>query len=117
LIEAISQDKSIIQIEIFKNRNKILSYFYAVIETFQTSGEFSHNSIRARPIPGQGLPINMRVECSTAMRKKYPIGSKIKIWAQRKQTGVSAHLYTHFSWEYKILTDHEVELFIQNIDK
>ena len=93
-----------------------MSYFYAVIETFQTYGEFSHNSIRARPIPGQGLPINMRVECSTSMRKKYPIGSKIKIWAQKKQTGSTPHLYTHFSWEYKILTDQEVKIFIQNID-
>ena len=94
-----------------------MSYFYVVIETFQTSGEFSHNSIRARPIPGQGLPTSRRVECSTSMRNKYPIGSKIKIWAQKKQTGLSAHLYTHFSWEYKVLTDQEVEVFLQNFNK
>ena len=93
-----------------------MSYFYVVIETFETLGEFSHNSIRARPIPGQGLSTSMRVECSTAMRKKYPVGSKIKIWAQKKQTGSSLHLYTHYSWEYKILTDQEVEVFIQNIN-
>ena len=59
----------------------------------------------------------MRVECSTSMRNKYPIGSKIKIWAQKKQTGLSAHLYTHFSWEYKVLTDQEVEVFLQNFNK
>ena len=94
-----------------------MSYFYVVIETFQTSGEFSHNSTRARPIPGQGLPTSMRVECSTSMRNKYPIGSKIKIWAQKKQTGLSAHLYTHFSWEYKVLTNQEVEVFLQNFNK
>jgi hypothetical protein len=50
------------------------------------------------------------------MRKKYPVGSKIKIWAQKKQTGSSLHLYTHYSWEYKILTDQEVEIFIQNVN-
>ena len=94
-----------------------MSYFYVVIETFETLGEFSHNSIRARPMPGQGLPTNMRVECSTAMRKKYPVGSKIKIWAQKKQTGMSAHLYSHFSWEYKVLTDKEAKAFIQSQNK
>ena len=94
-----------------------MSYFYVVIETFQTAAEFSHNSIRARPILGQGLPTSMRVECSTSMRNKYPFGSKIKIWAQKKQTGLSAHLYTHFSWEYKVLTDQEVEVFLQNFNK
>jgi hypothetical protein len=45
-----------------------MSYFYAIIETFQPQGEFSHNSIRALPVKGQGLSTNMRVECSTAMR-------------------------------------------------
>ena len=94
-----------------------MSYFYVVIETFQVSGEFSHNSIRARPIPAQGLPTNMRVECSTSMRKKYPVGTKIKIWAQKKRTGYNSHLYTHFSWNYKVLTNQEAKIFIQNIDK
>jgi len=64
-----------------------MSYFYAIIETFQPHGEFSHNSIRARPVEGQGLSTNMRVECSTAMRQKYPVGTKIKIRAQLKHTG------------------------------
>jgi hypothetical protein len=96
---------------------KKMKYFYVIIETLQAPGEFSHNSIRARPITGQGLPANMRVECSTSMRKKHPVGTKIKIWAQKKQTGYASHLYTHFSWEYKVLTNKEAEMFIQNIDK
>ena len=64
---------------------KKMKYFYVIIETLQAPGEFSHNSIRARPITGQGFPANMRVECSTSMRKKYPVGTKIKIWAQKNE--------------------------------
>ena len=64
---------------------KKMKYFYVIIETLQAPGEFSHNSIRAQPITGQGFPANMRVECSTSMRKKYPVGTKIKIWAQKNE--------------------------------
>jgi hypothetical protein len=94
-----------------------MSYFYAIIETFQPLGEFSHNSIRARPVSGQGLPANMRVECSTLMRNKYPVGTKIKIRAQKTHTGGTPHLYTYFRWEYEVLTDQEAEIFIKNIGK
>ena len=62
-----------------------MAYSYVIIETLLAPGEFSHNSIRARPITGQGFPANMRVECSTSMRKKYPVGTKIKIWAQKNE--------------------------------
>lgn len=92
-----------------------MSYFYAIIETFQTHGEFSHNSIRARPVEGQGLSTNMRVECSTAMRKKYPVGTKIKIRAQLKHTGSGPHLYTYFKWPYEVVTDQKVKDFLQKI--
>ena len=34
---------------------KKMKYFYVIIETLQAPGEFSHNSIRARPITGQGI--------------------------------------------------------------
>lgn len=94
-----------------------MSYFYAIIETFQTTEEFSHNSIRARPLAGQGLPTNMRVECSTAMRNNHPAGSKIKIRAQIKHTGSAPHLYTYFRWNYEVLTDEEVDRFIKDVDK
>lgn len=91
-----------------------MSYSYYVIETFRATGESSHNSIRARPLPGQGLPENMRVECSSSMRKKYPIGTTIKIWAQIKHTGSEPHLYTNYNWEYEVLSDEEARQFIGN---
>jgi hypothetical protein len=94
-----------------------MSYFYAIIETFQPQGEFSHNSIRARPVEGQGLSTNMRVECSTAMRQKYPVGTKIKIRAQLKHTGSGPHLYTYFKWTYEVVTDQQANEFIQGINK
>jgi hypothetical protein len=94
-----------------------MSYFYAIIETFQPQGEFSHNSIRARPVEGQGLSTSMRVECSTAMRQKYPVGTKMKIRAQLKHTGSGPHLYTYFKWTYEVVTDQQVKDFLQSISK
>ena len=47
-------------------------YQNIAIESFVNPGEPSGASVRARPLPGQGLDTNMRVECSSKMRKNYP---------------------------------------------
>lgn len=32
--------------------------------------------IRVRPLPGQGLPTNLVIECSKHERERYPLGTK-----------------------------------------
>ena len=45
-------------------------YRYAIIETYRSYGESSRHSIRARPLPGQGLSTSLKVECSSSMRER-----------------------------------------------
>ena len=90
-------------------------YSEVVIETFENPGEPSSERIRARPIPGQGLDTHMRVECSTKMREKYPLGTKLKIRAKvTTQLGGTPFLYSHYSWPYEVLSDEEAANFIKS---
>lgn len=88
-------------------------YRYVIIETYSSSGECSRHSIRARPLPGQGLPTSLKVECSSSMRERHPIGTKFKVWAKVKDTSDSPHLYTSWQWKYDVLTGSEAEAFIK----
>ncbi len=36
------------------------------------------NRIRVRPLPNQGLPINIVIECLKKIREAYPLGTKFK---------------------------------------
>lgn len=84
-----------------------------VIETFLASGGGSKHSVRARPLSGQGFPTTMRVECSSAMREKYPPGTKFLIKAKVKDTEQDPHLYTSWQWPYRVVTDTEVSELIK----
>ena len=82
----------------------IIMYRNVVIETYQNTSGGSKHSIRARPVAGQGFPTTMRVECSSAMREKYPIGTIFLVRAKIKDTEQQAHLYTSWQWAFRVLS-------------
>lgn len=91
----------------------MFTYTEIVIETYENFGEPAAEKIRARPLPRQGFPTNMKVECSSKMRKKYPIGTKFKIMAKlSNREGGTPFLYTHYSWDYEVLSDEQAKTFI-----
>lgn len=57
-------------------------YTWVVVETYAARGERSPREIRAKPVPGQGLDTKMNVECSEAMRNKYPPGTYLRLKAK-----------------------------------
>lgn len=90
-------------------------YRHYVVETYRAVGEPSGASIRARPLAGQGLETRMNVECSNSMRRKHPIGTKLKIKATiTSREGGPSFLYTHHSWRYEVLSDVEAAAFIKS---
>jgi hypothetical protein len=90
-------------------------YRQVAIETHRTYGEPSRHSIRARPLPGQGFPRDMHVECSARMRESEPVGTIFLVYAQEKsRLGGPDFLYTSWQWEWKVLTPDEAEEFISS---
>lgn len=86
-----------------------------VIETFLNPGEPSSKRIRARPVAGQkGYSTRVRVSCSTAMRNKYPVGSRFLLevrWIEPKVG--SRYLYAQPYAKYRKLDPGEVARFLR----
>lgn len=53
---------------------------FIIVETFLNPGEPSSAAYRVRPLPGQGHPPTMRVQCSRAMRHSAPLGARFRLW-------------------------------------
>lgn len=51
---------------------------FVIVETFLNIGEPSTAEYRVRPVPGQAFPPSMRVQCSKALRRRYPLGAKFR---------------------------------------
>ena len=89
-------------------------YRQVVIETYRNAGEPTSARIRARPIPGQGLSTDMKVECSREMREKYPVGTKILIDAKiTDREGGTPFLYAHYAATYEVISDSAAKGFIR----
>jgi hypothetical protein len=88
-------------------------YRDVVIETYRNRGEPSRAKIRARPVPGQGLSPNMKVECSSSMRERHPVGTKFIVQCKvTDREGGAEFLYTSFYWDFRVVTDVQAKAFI-----
>ena len=89
-------------------------YAYYVIETYRAAGEPSANAIRARPLPGQSLSADLKVECPVKMREGHKVGTKYKIRAKiTDREGGTPFLYTSYHWGYTVLNDEQVAQFMR----
>jgi len=78
-------------------------------------GEPSEKAIRARPLLGQGLSTEMKVECSSKMRNRYPIGTKIVIQCKvTDRKGGLPFLYSHYNSPYRVVTGAEAADFVRS---
>lgn len=86
------------------------SYQDVIIETYTNTNGKSSKSIRARPIKGQKFDTSMNVECSSKMRKKYPLGTKFLLKSKlTDREGGSQFLYSHYNSVYEIVSDEEAQ--------
>ena len=89
-------------------------YKLTAIETFENPGEPSGSAIRARPLAGQGYSTDLRVECSSMMRRNYPVGTVFIVEAQLKENSVGTqYLYTHYNWPFEVVDKKQAERRIQ----
>jgi hypothetical protein len=75
-------------------------YRQILVESYRpasTSG--LHGAIHIRPLPGQGLALNLQVECSKKLSRDYPVGTRFSIRAKlTDREGMGAYLYSYFRW-------------------
>ena len=81
-------------------------YQEVLIETYRARGEPSGHDIRARPVPGQRFPRDMKVECSSNMRYRHPVGTKFIVQAKlTDREGGTPFLYTSWQWKYRVVSE------------
>jgi len=78
-------------------------YKTVAVETYRNKGEASSAQIRARPLPGQGFPVDMKVEFSRKMRELHPVGTVFVIQATVVNRGASSFLYSSYQWPCRVI--------------
>lgn len=103
-------------IKIYTWRSLVSSYRTVAIETYSGRETTSSQGVRARPLPGQKLDTSMNVECSSKMRKNYPLGTKFLIEAKVTcKEGGTPFLYSHYNKPYKVISAEEADKFIRGM--
>lgn len=73
-------------------------YRQVVVENFRSSPT---GNVHTRPLPGQGHPINLRVETPSGLKSE-PVGKPFRIWAKlTRQKGGRPYLRSHAKWPYE----------------
>lgn len=91
-----------------------MTYSSFVVETYKAVGEQSSKSLRARPLPGQGVDTGMKVECSSKMRDSQPAGTLFHIHAKiTDREGGPDFLYTSFRWPYEVVSQEQAKKIIE----
>ena len=79
-------------------------YQQVVVETYAAVKAGKISRIHVRPIAGQPFPTTMDVECSRAMRQRYPVGTRFRIYAKETdKEGGKPFLYSHYDWPYEVV--------------
>jgi hypothetical protein len=85
------------------------TYRKIIVQSCSYSGGGSSSKVRCRPIAGQGLPINMFVECSKKMRASHPVGTYFEIQAMvTDKEGGNPFVYTNSQWKYRVVSENEI---------
>lgn len=85
-------------------------YRKIIVRSCTHSGGGSSSKVRCRPIAGQGLPVDMFVECSKKMRMAHPVGTYFEIQAKViDKEGGTPFVYTSHQWAYRVVPASEIK--------
>lgn len=86
---------------------KLDCYRVFAVESCQNTGA-SNAKVRVRPLPGQGVPTSLYVECSRKMRNELS-DTTVAILSCKvtNREGGNDFLYAHFTTPYKLVSREE----------
>lgn len=79
-------------------------YQLVLVESYQPESTAGlHGKIHIRPVPGHGFD-GMHVECSKALSKNYPPGTRFRLKAKlTDREGGGQYLYSYHGWHVDVL--------------
>jgi hypothetical protein len=95
------------------NIGRHAEYREYLVETYIPDAEQSCQEVRVRPLEAQGLPVDLKVRCSVAMRENHDIGTVFKIFAKlTNKEGGTPFLHSPYTWDYEVLTKRQAKAFL-----
>lgn len=81
-------------------------YEWIVVESYYpTSTAGMHGLVHVRPIAGQGYSTDLQVECSRALVRDFPVGTRFRLQAKlTDREGGGQYLYSSWRWRVEVLT-------------
>jgi hypothetical protein len=86
-----------------------------IVETFRAQGENAASPVRVRPLAGQGLSTDLRVECSKSMRAQYPIRTLFRLDVKLIHRLGTPLLYAHHAAPFERVGLDEAYRFIDTM--
>lgn len=80
-------------------------YQEVIVESYRPASTAGlHGAVHVRPVAGQGFPPGLHVECSRAIVRNYPVGTRFRIRAKlTDRLGQGQYLYSHYNWAYEVI--------------
>ncbi len=80
-------------------------YRNVIVESYRASSTAGlHGPIHIRPIAGQGILVELQVECSKSLSRNYPVGTRFRLRAKltdREDGG--EYLYSYHGWRIEVM--------------
>lgn len=80
-------------------------YVIVVVESYRPESTAGlHGDVHIRPVEGQAFPSHLHVECSKALARDYPVGTRFRLRAKltdRESRG--EFLYSSYKWPFEVL--------------
>lgn len=80
-------------------------YDWIEVESFipnKLSG--SHGRVHIRPVAGGPHSTDLRVECSKALSRNYPVGTRFRIRGKLTDMQGTPFIYSSWQWKYEVLS-------------
>lgn len=79
------------------------SYCHLLVESFIGPDSQGQKRPQIRPLKGQVFDNNLKVECSTDLLNKHPIGTKFRIRAKLTDMQGTPFVYSYYGWPYDVV--------------
>lgn len=89
---------------------------WIAVETFSNHNPYepTNTSVRVRPLPNQGVPTSLRVECDRHLRFAHPVGTVFAMQAKIIDHEGTPLIYSYFGWKCHVIEREKAEKMIAN---
>ena len=79
------------------------AYREIVAHVVRGTDSMGRSKLQVRPLHGQGVDVNLNIECARKLREDYPVGTRFRLRVQLTDMDGTSFLYSYFGWPVEVL--------------